>query len=117
MNITNRIENLIVAVVVAAITFGVMELIRVKPLEKQIVELKADFEKRDDKQNAVIFALASIDKLKIENKFEKMKPKESTLIINLDSKLTALELDSIRKVDPEEAPAGKKGFWKKLWGK
>ncbi|HET6558046.1 MAG TPA: hypothetical protein VFG54_12075 [Prolixibacteraceae bacterium] len=114
MNITNRIENIIIALVVAAITFGVMELVRVRPLERQITEQKADFDKRLDKQNAVIFELAKIEKYKIENRFEKLKPKESTLIINLDNKLTALELDSVKREEPVVPPAGKKGFLRKL---
>jgi len=116
MNITNRIENIIIAVIVAAIsialTVGIMEMTSIKVLKKEI----ARQEVRNDKQNAVIFELAKIEKYKIENRFDKLKAKEGQIVLSLDNKLTTLKLDSIRQpvTEPGIAEEEKKGFWRKL---
>jgi len=89
MAITNKIENILIASVASLIsiiaTVLIVDFTAIKPLEDQI-----------QKQNEVIIELAKIEKYKYEisNDFEKLKPKESQIIINLDNKLSALNISS-----------------------
>jgi len=87
MAITNKIENILIASVASLIsiiaTVLIVDFTAIKPLEDQI-------------QKQVIIELAKIEKYKYEisNDFEKLKPKESQIIINLDNKLSALNISS-----------------------
>jgi hypothetical protein len=80
----------------------------IAPLERQI-----------EKQNEVIIELAKIEKYKyeIKNDFEKMKPKEGQIIVQLDNKLSALQVTSdSMKVDTVKEKArfwDRVKFWKK----
>lgn len=108
MSITNRIENIIIAVVVAAITVFILHVTTIRSLKNE----NARLENRIEKQYAVLIELAKIEKFKIENKFEKMKPKEGQIILRLDNTLQALQLDSMKNILPEP---NEKGFWKRLF--
>lgn len=110
MKIRDIIIAAITAVICVFITSAVIESTRIKPMKQEI----ARQDQRIEKQTAVIFELAKQEKYKIENRFEKLKPKESTLVISLDNKLTPMVLDSITMPDPQPSPAGDNGFWKKL---
>jgi hypothetical protein len=93
MAIKNKVENAIIAAVSAIVSIVLTTMIvnqtSIAPLERQI-----------EKQNEVIIDLAKIEKYKYEirNEFEKLKPKESQIIINLDNKLSALQIsgDTLR---------------------
>lgn len=116
MSITNRIENIIIAVVVSAITIGitlfVINMTMVPAYENRIAGLEA----KNDKQTAVIVELAKIEKFKIENNFDKLKAKDGQIVLSLDNKLTTLQLDSIREPAPVpgEVTQAKKSFWNKV---
>jgi DhnA family fructose-bisphosphate aldolase class Ia len=101
MNLTNRIENILIAAA-AAIIAGLV----VFAIMKGEVNM---LNKRIDKQNEVIVKLAQIEKYKIENRFDQVKAKDGQIIMSLDNTLTALQLDSIKP-----KPVEKKSFWKKL---
>ena len=113
MNITNRIENIVIAIVAIVLTVIFLEIVRIQPLKKQISIQKVDFDKRIDKQNAIIVDLAKIEKYKIENRFDKLKAKDGQIVLQLDNKLTALSLDSIKAPVAKPAEA-KKTFFQKL---
>ena len=102
MNITNRIENILIAAI-AAIIAGLV----VFAIMKGEVNM---LNKRIDKQNEVIVQLAKIEKYKIENRFDQVKAKDGQIIMSLDNTLSALQLDSIQAKKPIE----KKTFWEKL---
>jgi len=110
---TNRIENIIIAVIAAiiaiALTVSIMEMTSIRTLKKEI----ARQEVRIDKQNDVITELAKIEKFKIENRFDKLKAKEGQIILQLDNKLEVMKLDSIKPL-PAPAEEPKKTFFKKL---
>lgn len=110
---TNRIENIIIALVTAVIvifaTIVIVQATAIKPLQKQI-----------EKQNEVIVQLAKIEKYKYEisNEFGKMKPKDSQIILDLDNKLEGLV------ITPEDTSEftpiiqeKKKSFFKRLFSK
>jgi hypothetical protein len=112
MAITNKIENILIASVASLIsiiaTVLIVDFTAIKPLKDQI-----------QKQNEVIIELAKIEKYKYEirNDFEKIKSKESQIIINLDNKLSALQV-SYDTVEVTTAKARVK-FWDslKFWKK
>lgn len=108
MALTNRIENAMIAsvtaIIVTALVMVIVHFLTIKPLQKQI-----------EKQNEVIIELAKIEKYKyeIKNDFDKLKPKDSQIIIDLDNKLQGLQVtvgDTISAPPTEK----KKTFWKKL---
>lgn len=112
---TNRIENIIIALVTAVIvifaTIVIVQATAIKPLQKQI-----------EKQNEVIVQLAKIEKYKYEisNEFGKMKPKDSQIILDLDNKLEGLvitpeDTSDVSTTIIEEKK--KKGFLKRLFSK
>jgi len=113
MNFTNRIENIIIAVIAAIIaitlTVAIMEMTSIKTLKKEITRL----DERNDKQALQIIELAKIEKYKIENRFDQVKAKDGQVVLSLDNKLSALSLDSIKrtKFEPTEQ---KKSFFQKL---
>lgn len=108
MALTNRIENAVIAsvtaIIVTALVMVIVHFLTIKPLQKQI-----------EKQNEVIVELAKIEKYKYEirNDFEKLKPKDSQIIIDLDNKLQGLQVnvDDTISAPPTEK---NKTFWKKL---
>ena len=113
MNITNRIENIAIAIIVAIIaimlTVTIMEMTSIKTLKKEIARL----DERNDKQALQIIELAKIEKYKIENRFDQVKAKDGQIVLSLDNKLTALSLDSIK---PQVRPVKKTFFQKlKIW--
>ena len=108
MNITNRIENIIIAVIAIAITVAFLEFTSIATLKS----VNARLERRIEKQDAVIVELAKIEKYKIENRFEKMKPKNGQIILELDNKLQAMKLDSIEPIIPVSR---EKGFFERLF--
>ncbi len=85
MGLTNRVENIIITATTAIITTVVLLLIvhsvSIRPLQRQI-----------ERQNAVIVELARIEKYRYEirNDFEKIKARDSQVVIDLDNKLDAL---------------------------
>ena len=101
MNLTNRIENILIAAAAAIIAGMVVFAI----MKGEVTMLN----KRIDKQNEVIVKLAQIEKYKIENRFDQVKAKDGQIIMSLDNTLTALQLDSIKP-----KPVVKKNFWQKL---
>ena len=103
MNITNRIENILIAAA-AALIAGLI----VFALMKAEVNM---LNKRIDKQNAVIVELAKVEKYKIENRFDQVKAKDGQIIMSLDNKLSSIKLDSIAK----EGKPAKKTFWQRLF--
>jgi uncharacterized membrane protein YhiD involved in acid resistance len=111
MALTNRIENAIIAavtaVVVTALVMVVVHYSSIHPLERQI-----------EKQNEVIIELAKIEKYKYEirNDFDKLKPKDSQIIIDLDNKLQALQIDlpDSSGVQAQSLEKGRKSFWRKI---
>ncbi|HNX11621.1 MAG TPA: hypothetical protein PKH68_01405 [Paludibacteraceae bacterium] len=111
MNITNRIENILIAaaaaIIAIALTVAIMEMTSIAALKKENSRLIT----QADKQNAVIFELAKIEKYKIENRFDQVKAKDGQVVMSLDNKLSALSLDSIK---PMTKPKVKKTFWQKL---
>jgi len=109
MNITNRIENILIAVASAFIS-GLIVFLLMNSIMKSEMNM---LNKRIDKQNEVIVKLAQIEKYKIENRFDKLKAKDGQIVLQLDNKLTALSLDSIKT--PEAKPAEvKETFFQKL---
>lgn len=109
MNITNRIENIIIAIIAAviaiALTVSIMEMTSIRALKNEISRQ----EMRIDKQNDVITELAKIEKYKIENRFDQVKAKDGQIIMSLDNTLSALQLDSVK-----QKPIVKKTFWQKI---
>lgn len=85
MGLTNRVENIIITAATAIVTTVVLLLIvhsvSIRPLQRQI-----------ERQNAVIVELARIEKYRYEirNDFEKIKARDSQVVIDLDNKLDAL---------------------------
>lgn len=110
MNITNRIENILIAIIAAFIaivlTVTIMEMTSIKTLKKEITRL----DERNDKQAAQIVELAKIEKYKIENRFDQVKAKDGQVVLSLDNNLSALHLDSLKQKKPPE----KKNFWQKM---
>lgn len=102
MNITNRIENILIAAS-AALIAGII----VFALMKAEVNM---LNKRIDKQEKIIVELAKVEKYKIENRFDQVKAKDGQVVLSLDNKLSALSLDSIK---PITNPV-KKTFWQRL---
>lgn len=102
MKLANRIENSVIALCTVVLTVLLMNFLVIKPM-------RADFRKQSQAQNELILHLAQIEKIKIENDFGKMKPRDSQIIIDLDSKINNLaKMDTIR-------PTPKKGFWRRLF--
>lgn len=94
MGLTNRVENIIIAASTAIITtvvlLSIVHMVSIRPLQRQI-----------QAQNAVIVELARIEKYRYEihNDFEKIKARDSQVVIDLDNKLNSLQVirgDSIR---------------------
>ncbi|MBA4411143.1 MAG: hypothetical protein C0397_17210 [Odoribacter sp.] len=116
MNLTNRIENIAIAVITAllaiSLTVGIIQITSIRALKKEISRL----DERNDKQNVVILELAKIEKYKIENKFEKLKAKDGQIVLQLDNKLTALQLDSVQSPMAEPVEA-KRSLWKWIFNK
>ncbi len=116
MNITNRIENIAIAVITAilaiSLTVGIIQITSIRALKKEIIRL----DERNDKQNLVILQLAKIEKYKIENKFEKLKAKDGQIVLQLDNKLTALQLDSVKVPMLENFP-DKRSLWKRIFNR
>ncbi len=85
MGLTNRVENILIAATTAIITtvalLLVVHSVSIRPLQRQI-----------ERQNAVIVELAHIEKYRYEirNDFEKIKARDSQVVIDLDNKLDAL---------------------------
>lgn len=85
MGLTNKVENIIITAATAIVTTVVLLLIvhsvSIRPLQRQI-----------ERQNAVIVELARIEKYRYEirNDFEKIKARDSQVVIDLDNKLDAL---------------------------
>lgn len=83
----NRIENTLIAagaaLLAVIITIVIVQTTAIKPLQRQI-----------QAQNEVIIELAKIEKYKYEirNDFDKLKPRDSQIIIDLDNKLDALQV-------------------------
>jgi len=113
MNITNRIENIIIAIIASVIaitlTVSIMEMTSIRTLKKEISRQEV----RIDKQNDVITELAKIEKYKIENRFDKLKAKEGQIILQLDNKLDVMNLDSIKPFQPNPGKP-KQTFFEKL---
>lgn len=112
MGLTNRVENIIIAASTAVITTAfilvIVHWVSIRPLQRQI-----------EAQNGVIVELAKIEKYRYEirNDFEKIKARDSQVVIDLDNKLDALTITSN---DSVEVPVMKrKTFFEKLkfWGK
>ena len=88
MALTNRIENIILAASTAVLTTVILLVIvhfaTIRPLQKQI-----------ERQNEVIIELAKIEKYRYEirNDFEKIKPNNSQIVIDLNNKLNSLMVD------------------------
>lgn len=116
MSITNRIENIAIAVITAilviSLTVGIIQITSIRALKKEISRL----DERNDKQNLVILELAKIEKYKIENKFEKMKAKDGQIVLQLDNKLSALQFDSIKAPIPEST-SDNRSLWKRIFNK
>ena len=93
MGLTNRVENIIIAASTAIITtvalLTIVHLVSIRPLQRQI-----------EAQNAVIVELARIEKYRYEihNDFEKIKARDSQVVIDLDNKLNALTITSVDSV-------------------
>ena len=105
-NIFNTIENALVVI----ITVAVMKFTVVDPMASR-------YESRLDKQSAVIVELAKIEKYKIQNDFEKMKTqKGGQIVLDLENKLNALEMESSAPLDTISGLPDKKGFFKRLFG-
>lgn len=106
----NRIENIAIATVAALVaiimTVAIMEMTSIRTLKKEI----ARQDMRLEKQDAVIVELAKIEKYKIENRFDDVKAKDGQVVLQLDNKLSALQLDSIQS----EKPPDKNTFWNRL---
>lgn len=103
MGLTNRVENIIITAATAIVTTVVLLLIvhsvSIRPLQRQI-----------ERQNAVIVELARIEKYRYEihNDFEKIKARDSQVVIDLDNKLNSLQVirgDSLR---------AKENVWERL---
>lgn len=110
MALANRIENAVIAavtaVIVTALVMTVVHFMTIKPLQKQIT-----------RQNEVIVELAKIEKYKYEirNDFEKIKPRDSQIIIDLDNKLEGLQVsqDTTTVINTEKESWLKRIFSKK----
>lgn len=109
MAFTNRIENALIAaataVIVTALVMTVVHFMTIRPLQKQIA-----------KQNEVIVELAKIEKYhyEIRNDFEKIKPRDSQIIIDLDNKLEGLQINEADTAEVAPPLEEKKSFWRKL---
>ncbi len=100
----NWIENPLIAI----LTLLAINFLIIQPMANR-------YERRLDKQSAVIVELAKIEKYKIQNDFEKLKStKGSDIVIDLDNKLEALELDL--NTDSIPSVKKKKGFFRKIFG-
>ena len=102
MNITNRIENGIiasVAMILTVIIFGLYNHFFVlKPLQN---ELKA--------QREAIVRLAEIPKYSIDNDFKKIKAKDGQVVLDLENNLDVKELEITK--DSVNNKSSKKSFW------
>lgn len=104
----NRIENAIIAACAALIavivTIVIVQVTAIKPLERQV-----------QAQNSVIIELAKIEKYKYEirNDFDKLKPKDSQIIIDLDNKLQGLQV-TYPDTTLLDTVMSKRTFWRKI---
>jgi hypothetical protein len=112
MKITNRIENIGIAVVTlilsVTLTYMVVNRLQVRPLQKELTETKQ-----------MVMELAKLEKYKyeIKNDFEKVKAKDSQVVIQLDNQMDAsntIRLDSM-KLDTLKTKPEKKGFFGRLF--
>jgi preprotein translocase subunit YajC len=109
MALTNRIENAVIAagtaVIVTALVMTIVHFMTIRPLQRQI-----------SKQNEVIVELAKIEKYhyEIRNDFEKIKPRDSQIIIDLDNKLEGLQINETDTAEVTPPAEVKKSFWRKL---
>ncbi len=107
MGLTNRIENMLIAggtaLISTAIIIVVVHLLTIQPLQRQI-----------ERQNEVIIELAKIEKYRYEinNDFAKMKPRDGNIVIDLDNKLQALQVNEPDSITP--AVNKKTNFWRRL---
>lgn len=113
--IPNRLENLIIVIIVASIsafsTYKSVILLRVKPMEAQ-------FNKQLDSRDRIIIDLAEIAKYnyEISNSFGKIKPKNGQIIIDLKNKLDALNITSLDTMVINKPSVPKKeGFIKRFF--
>jgi uncharacterized membrane protein YhiD involved in acid resistance len=108
MGLTNRVENIIITAATAIVTTVVLLLIvhsvSIRPLQRQI-----------ERQNAVIVELARIEKYRYEirNDFEKIKSRDSQVVIDLDNKLSSLQVNKGDTLHVDSTDQRKR-FWKKL---
>lgn len=114
MKLTNRIENIAIAIIAAIIaitlTVAIMEMTSIKTLKKEIVRL----DDRNAVQQAQILELAKIEKYKIENKFDQVKAKDGQIVLSLDNELSAVSLDTLKQKPPQPDQKQKKGLLHKL---
>ncbi len=118
MALANRIENVLIAAATAvaaiAITIAIVKATAIRPLERQISEQKEIILK----QTEVIVELARIEKYKIENHFDKIKPRDGQVILDLNNKLDALAAVPGATPPADPAPPAKekkKGFFRKIF--
>jgi len=114
MQITNKIENIIIATVAMIVTVAVFGLYNhffvLKPLQKELIA-----------QREAIIKLAEIPKYAIQNDFEKMRTKKGgSITLDLNNELNHLELeaikqDTIKQDTIQKAP--EKTIWEKIFKK
>jgi hypothetical protein len=122
MNPKNRIENIIIIICTAVVTAVVYNYIIVKPMKQHFAdELSrntATFRAEQERSYNLIYKLALIEKYKIENNFDKMKPKDAQIVLQLTNDMTIDKLIPVKDsttVLPPSVPEG--GFFKKLFTK
>jgi hypothetical protein len=110
MKLPNRIENLIIATVIAALTFTAVYYLKIQPLEREI-----------EAQRQMIMQLALVEKYKyeIKNDFDRIKAKEGQVVLQLDNQIDAsrVRLDTIKIDTTIINTPKKKGLLKKLFNK
>ncbi len=108
MGLTNRVENIIIAASTAIITtvilLAIVHMVSIRPLQRQI-----------EAQNAVIVELARIEKYRYEihNDFEKIKARDSQVVIDLDNKLNSLQVTRGDTIKGDSLQM-RKNFWMRL---
>jgi hypothetical protein len=108
MGLTNRVENVIIAATTAIVTtvaiLVIVHSVSIRPLQRQI-----------ERQNAVIVELARIEKYRYEirNDFEKIKAREGQVVIDLDNKLSSLQI-ARGDTNRLDTLVPRKNFWERV---
>ena len=110
MKLPNRIENLIIAIVVATLVSIGAYYIKIRPLEKDNRELKT-----------MVMQLALVEKYRyeIKNEFDRMKAKEGQITLQIDNKMDASQarIDTLKTNSTLTDTPKKKGLLKRLFNK